>query len=429
LVWVASLLAASCEQAQEVSIPTFPDGGLVRTGTPLTREQLFSLEGFFTLAQGSSLLGSDASVRTSPGTVSVLTDENAGFVVLEAACLADRRVVLEGYWQYPTRVEAGLVRVFVEPPEVAEAFCSGEAPAPSPALVLIGAYGNDSDFPTKALSLRWDHELKPWRGRFFSVAHHGACENTDHCGVSPNSLETIRLSERVGSNAAEVDVRVTRDDVPVLFHDPGLSSSLVRGLFCNGQIADVSLAELRGSCRLRYGEQIPTLDEAISMMIEETELEGAYLDQKTPEGVLPSARIVAMAIAELRERNENADPDDNRQFVPVVAIPNEEIYDAWLAAKQALVQEGLEIPACLIEFDPDLVISEGCRAWGPTWTEGPQPENVAKVRAAGALTIFWTINQTDFIDAFLKDAQPDGIITSRASLLFHRYQKIGTPPP
>ena len=165
------------------------------------------------------------------------------------------------------------------------------------------------------------------------------------------------------------------------------------------------------------------------MMIEETELEGAYLDQKTPEGVLPSARIVAMAIAELRERNENAEPDDDRQFVPVVAIPNEEIYDAWLAAKQALVQEGLEIPACLIEFDPDLVISEGCRAWGPTWTEGPQPENVAKVRAAGALTIFWTINQTDFIDAFLKDAQPDGIITSRASLLFHRYQKIGTPPP
>src|SRR5262245_37847325 len=106
----ASLLLVSCEQAQEVSIPQFADGGLLRTGTPLARQQRYGFEGLFRLAEGSSLLGSDASVRTSPGTISVLTDENAGFAVLEAACLADRRVVLEGYWQYPTRVEAGLVR-------------------------------------------------------------------------------------------------------------------------------------------------------------------------------------------------------------------------------------------------------------------------------------------------------------------------------
>jgi glycerophosphoryl diester phosphodiesterase len=418
----AALLFVSCEQGHDVSIPQFENGGLLATGTPLTREQLYGFEGFFTLPEGSSLFGPDVSVRTSAETISVLSDKNAGYAVLGAACLPDQSVVLEGYWQYPTRTNVGLVRLFVEPAELGEALCAGEPLDPAAGLSLRGAYGEDDELPTTALSLDWARELKPWRGRFFTVSHHGACEITDHCGATPNSLESIRLSERVGSNAAEVDVRVTRDGVPILFHDPSLSSSLVDGLFCNGKVADLSLAELQGSCRLRHGELIPTLEEALTMMIEQTELEAVYLDQKVPEGVLPSARIVARMMEDLRERN-------GRSFAALIALTTEEIFDAWQPAKAALTEEGLAIPPCLIEYDPDLVISEGCLAWGPTWTEGPQAGNVAKVRAAGAATVFWTINQSEFIDAFLKEAQPNGIISSRASLLFHRYQKIGTPPP
>jgi glycerophosphoryl diester phosphodiesterase len=75
------------------------------------------------------------------------------------------------------------------------------------------------------------------------------------------------------------------------------------------------------------------------------------------------------------------------------------------------------------------VISEGCVGWGPTWTEGPQVDNVHKVQAAGAGVIYWTINQSEFLDAFLEQAHPDGIITARAALLFHHYQTLGTPPP
>lgn len=425
----AALIAANCEQSAEVSIPTFADGGLLRSGTALSREQLLSFEGMFGVAQGRALLGDDAAVRTSIGTVSVLTDKNAGFAVLGAACLPDQRVVVEGYWQYPTRAEAGLVRLFVEPKAHAAALCAGEAPKPTTALRLTGSYGQNSEFPDIPLVLEWARKLKPWRGRFFTVAHHGACEITDHCGASPNSLESVRLAERVGSNAAEVDVRVTRDGVPILFHDAALSGSLVQGLFCNGRIADLSLAEIRGSCALTYGETIPTLQEALDMMVDDTELEAAYLDLKVPQAVLPTARLASKLITRLRAQNRNADPSDDRRFVPIIGIPKSEVLDAWRAAKAQLKAEGLDVPACLIEYDPDLVISEGCVAWGPTWTQGPQADNVRKVQAAGAGVVFWTINQSEFIDAFLKDAHPNGIISARAALLFHRYQTLGTPPP
>lgn len=419
----------ACESAPDASIPTFGDGGLLRQGVPLSRDGLYALEGFFETQQGVSLLGDSVSVRTSPGTVSLLTDKDAGFAVLGAACLPDGRLVAEGYWQYPTQVDAGLVRLYVEPPELATALCNGTASAPPAELVLSGLYGDGQDFPTKPLTLRWSRELKPWRNRFFTVAHHGACEITDHCGVAPNSIETIRLSERSGSNAVEVDVRLTRDNVPVLFHDPMLSSALVQGLFCNGLLEDLSLPQLRADCSLRYGETIPTVEEALSTIVDETELEGVYLDMKVPEAVLPTARLVSALLDELDARNENDDPSDDRRVGIVVAIPKEEVLDAWLEARQVLQNEGLRVPPCLIEYDPDLVLAEGCVVWGPTWTEGPQAENVEKVRAGGGLTVFWTINQTDFIDAFLTEAKPNGIISSRASLLFHRYQKIGVPPP
>ena len=435
-------LLADCEEAMDVSIPGFPDGGLLRSGAALKREQLkTSFEGMFKVGKGNSLLGDQASVITKPGTVSVLTDKNAGFAVLGAACLSDQpvqRVVVEGYWQYPTRSDAGLVRLFVDPPEVAQALCNGESPAPDTGLSLVGTYGDGNDFPTTPLELHWSHELKPWRGRFFTVAHHGACEATDHCGASPNSIETIRLAERIGSNAAELDVRVTRDGIPILFHDPMLSASLVRGLFCNGLVNQLSFAELRGSCMMRYGEQIPTLKAALDMMVNETELEGAYLDEKTPEGVLPSARLVQALDADLKARNENDDPSDDRKFGALIGIPNDDVLEAWRSAKATLqnenedrVKQGLEelpIPKCLLEYDVDKVITEDCVAWGPTWTEGPQPENVQKLREHGIGTIFWTINESEFLEGFLTTSKPDGIITARAATLFQLYQLHGTVP-
>jgi glycerophosphoryl diester phosphodiesterase len=429
LVCVAAIALADCESSPEVAIPMFPDGGLLRGGTPLTRDQLYLFEGMFQVGDGRDLLGDQVAVRTSRGTVSVLTDKNAGFSVLGAACLPDRRVVAEGYWQYPTQVEAGLVRLFVEPVEVAESLCDGNVPTANGTFRLKGTYGQNNDFPQTALSLTWNHELKPWRHRFFTVAHHGACEITDHCGATPNSIESVRLAERIGSNAAELDVRTTKDGVPIFFHDPGLSGSLTKGLFCNGNVNELTLAEIRGSCLLQYGEEIPTVQEMLDALVNDTEMEGVYLDMKVADGVLATSRLAAKVIADLKVRNMDADPSNDRRFMPIVAIPTEEVLDAWRAAKPTLIAEGIELPPCLVEWDSDLVISEGCVAWGPTWTEGPQVANVQKVQAVGAITIFWTINQSEFMDDFLTQAKPDGIISARAALLFHHYQTIGTPPP
>src|SRR5690242_15726654 len=70
------LLASSCEASSQGAIPTFPDGGLLRTGTPLNREDLYVFEGMYRVSAGGELFGDQVAVRTSKGTVSLMTDEH-----------------------------------------------------------------------------------------------------------------------------------------------------------------------------------------------------------------------------------------------------------------------------------------------------------------------------------------------------------------
>jgi len=65
LVFVGAFSLSNCEATPDVLIPMFPDGGLIRTGTPLTRDQLMAFEGMFQVRKGSKVFGNSVAVRTS----------------------------------------------------------------------------------------------------------------------------------------------------------------------------------------------------------------------------------------------------------------------------------------------------------------------------------------------------------------------------
>jgi glycerophosphoryl diester phosphodiesterase len=411
------VFAATCGRPPEETTPNFPDGGLLRVSDALTRDQLMDFEGMFDLAAGKDLFGADVAIRSSPGTVSILSGKDAGYGVLGAGCVGDGRLVVEGYWRYPRVTDGGLIRLFVGPQESADLLCAGEhLPADAP-LTLDGFWGENAEMPAEPLTLTRVGALRPWRGKFFTTAHHGACELTDSCGVSPNTVETLRLSEQVGANAMEVDVRATRDGIPILFHDPSLTGAGTKGTFCIGAIEELSLVELRANCQLVHGEKIPSLEEALYVMVEQTELEGVYLDMKVPEAIAPSMDLAVKYNARAREIG--------RTFTAVVAMPTEETVDAWKDA--ALSRDTL--PPCLVEYDPELVSEMGCYLWGPTWTAGPRVDDLSIVRANGGGVLYWTMNDEKFIDQFLIEAKPNGFITARSAMVFYRYQKIGSVPP
>ena len=112
--------------------------------------------------------------------------------------------------------------------------------------------------------------------------------NTDilviaHRGVKmqapENTLAAIQKAIELGYDYVELDVRFTKDDVPVLMHDPTLD----RTTDCSGMLRDYTLEQL-GECDagISYsekfaGERVPTLKQALKFMQGKIKF---YLDQK-----------------------------------------------------------------------------------------------------------------------------------------------------
>ncbi|AXI76452.1 glycerophosphodiester phosphodiesterase [Peterkaempfera bronchialis] len=88
-----------------------------------------------------------------------------------------------------------------------------------------------------------------------AVAHRG-----DPYRHRENTLPSLRSALAAGADAVEVDVRLTRDGIPVLLHDPTLRR--LWGL--DRPLADLTLAELRRLGGPAAAPRIPTLAEALT---------------------------------------------------------------------------------------------------------------------------------------------------------------------
>jgi glycerophosphoryl diester phosphodiesterase len=91
------------------------------------------------------------------------------------------------------------------------------------------------------------------------VAHRGASATAPE-----NTLPAFEEAARAGADVVELDVRLTREGVPVVLHDPDVSATTDGG----GKVHALSLAQLK---RLDAGGEsprveIPTLDEALEVI-------------------------------------------------------------------------------------------------------------------------------------------------------------------
>jgi glycerophosphoryl diester phosphodiesterase len=257
-------------------------------------------------------------------------------------------------------------------------------------------------------------------GRFVSIAHHGTQTIEDY-GTSENTVEGFRLAEAMGAGAVELDVRLTRDGVPILFHDAGFTSRLITGRFCQGDVADLTFAQIRANCRNKYGEKIYSLEEGLDGVMDETTLGGVWIDVKEPAVVAPALAVMAAADARAAARGRTP-------WALVMGLAEQDLVDAYVAAQPPPSTK------CLVEFDPDVALATGCIAWGPRFTEGPQPEAVKAAQAKGLRVVFWTVDGDAFIQQFLGESQPNGMISDTPGLTFFYYQQqpftpAGSTPP
>jgi glycerophosphoryl diester phosphodiesterase len=125
-----------------------------------------------------------------------------------------------------------------------------------------------------------------WEGdTVLLFAHRGVCVS-----VPENSEASLSEALRLGFQAVEIDVRKTRDNELVLFHDPTATKML--GL--KGALSDWTLEQVRG-CKLLFAGQettnsVPTLREIFQKYGHRLRF---YLDMKN-RGLRDADRIVAL---------------------------------------------------------------------------------------------------------------------------------------
>lgn len=222
------------------------------------------------------------------------------------------------------------------------------------------------------------------KGRFFIVAHRGAS------GHEPeNTLRAVRRAIEVGADAVEVDVRLSKDGIPVVIHD----ESVDRTTNGQGKVRDMTAAELR-ELDAGKGERIPLLEEVLDEVKGRVAL---FLELKEPEAIVPALRLV-------RERGMH----DQVFFV------------SFDGSTLILVKEKMpEAHTGLIYAKPEGGVVEakrlGCEFVLPHYRLATE-KAIAFAHRMGLLVVAWTVDDPK-LAAELKEKGVDGIASNYPELI------------
>ncbi len=365
--------------------------------TSIPKQSLHLLEGVYSVEAGNAEFGNQMILKQTGDHIS-LFGANSRYLVFETGDV-DTLAIFEGYWRFDVGTETGYATL-----DVAKTF---DVKTIDTNLLIKGYYTGNGTKNINPLRLRFKRKLKDTTNNFLILDHHGGFNGAGF-PYSENSLNSIRLAQYVGANGIEIDVKLTADNIPVLFHDDNLGTDLVNGEFAIGPIGNFTLAQLRALCTLKDGEQIPTLQEALDVIYNETEYKAVWLDIKDATTVPYVLPIEINFINKFKSAG--------RDVTIWAGLSSADHITAYMA-------DSLHTKATSIcELLPSDVENAGCIAWGPRWTAGDQVSSAQPLRAEGKKVIYWTVDKPEFINPFLNHGNLDGLLTDHpGTVAFYYY--------
>jgi glycerophosphoryl diester phosphodiesterase len=394
-ITVLLLLLASCNKESDVPVPGMGPISILDKTYPLEPDSKQLIEGVYKVTSGSAIFG-EFIVLKSNRTAVLFACNNGIYFIMEAGRL-DSLVVLQGYWRDGYGVETGLCNMFISREEGGSMIAGG-----APQKVFIrGGYGEGNNLPDQALTLEF---LRPFSQKvknmkFNILAHRGGGRTADHLPVSENSIGMINFTEKLGSTGIEIDVRLTNDNVPFIYHDNDINTRLTQKGPLAGPINKYSWQQLSSFIRLINGEKIPSLEDALIFVVDSTLLNFVYLDIKETN---PSVSVISPIQHRILERAGIK----GRNLEVVIGIPNKRVMDDFM-----LLQGYRDIPSlCELTVKDTKLINS--KVWAPRWTMGTQNELVRQVHDEGRYAFCWTIDNQAWIEDFINNGLFDGLLTN-----------------
>lgn len=337
--------------------------------------------------------------------LSFFVERAAAYFICEGRQL-DSSLLLNGYWRRMTTAETGRVRLTIARDGGRHLLLPRPFNPATDSIVVSGTYGFGEAVPDLPIRLRYLRPLNRARP-FHILAHRGGGRTADLLPASENSVNMIRLAPAFGATGVETDVRLTKDGVPILFHDNTLNERVVQKNGLLGPVENYTYDQLYALVRLPRGERIPTLREALHAVVYNTPLEFVWLDIKY-DGSL-------QAVKDLQTEFLAKAAAINRRLEIVIGIPDE----TALANFKKL--PGYQNTPSLVELKPDAVRDLNARVWAPQWTLGLQTEETRRMQAEGRRVFTWTMDVPENVQDYMRQGTFNGILSNLPSITAYYY--------
>lgn len=404
----------SCRKHYDVQIPDtrwdlFEAASLV----PLPQNTRIKSEGVYSIGEGSDMFGSLTALKWTYNAngadttyyLSMFCQKDVSYFILQGR-RQDSTILLNGYWRKMSSTATGKARFTIASNKGGTYLLSG-ATSTTDSLVISGLYGSGDAVPGNTIRLSYLRPLynaKPLE----MVVHRGGGQTADLLPASENTAEIIQYASRFGATGIEIDVHLTKDGVPVLFHDVDLSERLIVKNGMVGPIENYTYAQLNDLVRLiRNGEHIPTLRQAMDAMVYKTPLDYVWWDTKNASSV-PLLR-------QIQQEYLQKAAAIGRHVEITIGIPDQAVLTSFLA-----MPDHQNVPS-VCELDPQYVEQANSLIWGPRWTLGLQSDKVAAMHAQGRKVFVWTLDIPENMDLYMKQGNFDGILTDYPSALAYLF--------
>jgi glycerophosphoryl diester phosphodiesterase len=381
------------------------------SATPLTASAIQSLQGIYTTGEAASFFGKTVVVKSSytvekEETIYHLSFfcEKGGKYILFEGKQQGNDIILKGHWRRAAATGKGLAWLVIE-----NGMALLENKDQQQLFQLQGWYGFENNKPTERFSLQYVQPL-PEAPPFDVIAHRGGGRNVDFLSISENTTEMVKLAARLGATGIEIDVRMTKDNVPVIFHDSFLSIHTVQGMIFGGMLHHRTLKELK-QLELRNLGEIPTLEEMLSTVVYQTPLEIVWLDIKK-ECDLEQVR-------KLQQTYQQKAAAIERKVTIYIGVPDKYMLNCFTKLDR------YKDVFSLCEMDWDTTCKINAQVWAPQYTGGFQADTMAKVHAAGKKGYVWSLDNKLMIDTYISGGGFDGLVTNTPPVVAHWYYTKG----
>ncbi|GEM_PF-342330 len=409
---LVSLALFGCTKS-EITFPPDPDASNL-AGTAdvpfVGGATMKSMEGIYELTGGNSGLGTAFVCKVSKYKVSFFSNDRGLSILLNYGYrTSDGSIQLSGFYRFTESPDQGTIKMSIASADGVNELLTGFPDN----LVINGSFGGNN------LTLQFDRHFSDYArdNPFMVFAHHGIQTTVDP-PFAENSLDVIRNAEDYGCTGLELDVRLTRDNVPILIHDPTINTRLTKKGPVFGSWDKYSFAFISQYVRLIDGQRVPSVEEALNVFIDSTTLTYFWMDIKGNPDVFKYLEPI------VRNAYERAD-NQGRNVVIFAGLPSSAVIDelnkqpTYKTSNPAYnYSDPLET---LAEESVDKAIATNSQYFGPRYTLGLLLPDVQRAHDNGIKAIAWTLNSHGLIINYLQNGQYDGFITDYPAYVIYEF--------